>query len=163
MARLADAVGIRAAALGDVPALDAIDAAAWDTSSTPGPLPMSGTFPGRLPLAGTLVAVGPSRAIVGYVTLADACVADDAFEAIVRSLAVHPDHRGRGIGGALLAAIHDLARTRGCLRVRLFVLGSNAPAIALYRKAGYRQLVVFPGEFEIEGHRVDDVVMGLTL
>ncbi len=62
---MAAAIGvvIRAATLDDVAALDAIDAAAWDATSTPGPLPPTGSFTSRLPLASTLVAVDGSAVI----------------------------------------------------------------------------------------------------
>ncbi|MGH8688415.1 MAG: GNAT family N-acetyltransferase [Burkholderiales bacterium] len=50
---------------------------------------------------------------------------------------VHPDHRGRGVGKALLAHVIDRARAEGALRVMLLTDGDNARAQALYRKLGF--------------------------
>ena len=51
-------------------------------------------------------------------------------------LAVHPDHRGRGIGAALLDRFMQAAAARG--RTRLFLeMREGNPAESLYRKAGF--------------------------
>lgn len=50
---------------------------------------------------------------------------------------VAPDARGRGIGSALLSAIKDEARARGCQRVRLDVIDRNVRARALYERQGF--------------------------
>src|SRR3990172_7113063 len=52
----------------------------------------------------------------------------------VASLAVHPEHRRRGVARLLLAACEEALGTR---RVRLTLRSSNAAAQALYRSAGY--------------------------
>jgi len=49
---------------------------------------------------------------------------------------VRPQHRGRGIGKALLASVARLARERGFGRVEWSVLDWNAPAIGFYRALG---------------------------
>ena len=51
-------------------------------------------------------------------------------------IAVHPDHRRRGIGAALLARFIADAETRG--RTRLFLeMREGNPAEELYRRAGF--------------------------
>jgi ribosomal protein S18 acetylase RimI-like enzyme len=160
---MGQAVQIRAATAADVAALDAVDAVAWDLACTPGPLPLPLPFDARLPLAGTVVAVVGDE-IVGYAALA----ADQGLPVarpggVLRSLAVAPPHRGRGVAGALLAAVDALARARGYRQMVLFVLGSNHRARRVYTRAGYRELVVFPGEYAIAGALVDDIVMGKEL
>jgi L-phenylalanine/L-methionine N-acetyltransferase len=56
----------------------------------------------------------------------------------VIGLAVHPDHQGRGIGSALLAAIVERAeRWMQMIRLELEVYPDNSAAIALYRKHGF--------------------------
>ena len=50
---------------------------------------------------------------------------------------VHPEHRRRGIGKALLAYVLQQARAEGALRVMLLTDGDNARAQALYRKMGF--------------------------
>ncbi|HJS38657.1 MAG TPA: GNAT family N-acetyltransferase [Burkholderiales bacterium] len=50
---------------------------------------------------------------------------------------VHPDHRRRGIGKALLAYVLEQARVEGALRVMLLTDGDNTRAQALYRQLGF--------------------------
>ena len=50
---------------------------------------------------------------------------------------VHPDHRRRGIGKALLAYVLEQARAEGALRVMLLTDGDNTRAQALYRQLGF--------------------------
>ena len=58
----------------------------------------------------------------------------------VVGMMVHPDARGRGIGGALLAACIALARQRhGIEKLTLSVTSSNDEAIRLYRRAGFER------------------------
>jgi ribosomal protein S18 acetylase RimI-like enzyme len=52
------------------------------------------------------------------------------------SIAVVPDHRGRGIGAALLAAVADLARAEGFHALSLSVSPEN-PAVRLYERSGF--------------------------
>ena len=49
---------------------------------------------------------------------------------------VRPEHRGRGIGKALLRHLAKLAMERGCGRFEWAVLDWNAPSIAFYRSLG---------------------------
>jgi GNAT superfamily N-acetyltransferase len=59
-------------------------------------------------------------------------VPDPAWQ--LRSMAVHPDHRDRGIGAEVLAAATDLARDQGA--VTLWAEARIA-ALGLYRRAGW--------------------------
>jgi ribosomal protein S18 acetylase RimI-like enzyme len=154
---------IRWATGADVTALDAIDAVAWDLASTPGPLPLPAPFDARLPLDATLVAVG-ADVVIGYaVVVSRTSLLDPGGTGLVRSLAVAPAARGRGVATALLIAVDDLCRARGHRQLVLSVLGSNHAARRLYARAGYQEHARFPGEFEIEGRPVDDVIMGKAL
>lgn len=58
-------------------------------------------------------------------------------EASLLSIAVHPDHRGRGIARALLAHLLAEAAAAGCRQVVLEVRRSNQPALALYHRHGF--------------------------
>lgn len=44
---------------------------------------------------------------------------------------------GRGIGTALLRAVADLARSRGCRRAWLVTTNDNTPALRFYQRAGW--------------------------
>lgn len=54
----------------------------------------------------------------------------------LEDLFVRPEHRGRGIGKALLQHLAGLAVARGCGRLEWSVLDWNAPAIGFYQSLG---------------------------
>ncbi len=54
----------------------------------------------------------------------------------LEDLFVLPEHRGRGLGKALLAHLAALAVDRGCGRLEWSVLDWNTPAIDFYRSLG---------------------------
>jgi len=66
----------------------------------------------------------------------------DGDEAEVYVLGVDPDRAARGLGSALLAAGLDLLAERGHEEVDLYVEADNAPALALYRRAAFRDAAV---------------------
>jgi len=55
----------------------------------------------------------------------------------LHDFAVLPEHRGKGVGVALLRAVEDHARRHGCCRLTLEVLESNSGARELYRRFGF--------------------------
>ncbi|MBT9540644.1 GNAT family N-acetyltransferase [Thiobacillus sp.] len=83
-------------------------------------------------------------------------------DAKLDKLYVHPASQRHGIGSALLAAVQDWARAQHAHRLWLQVNRGNAPAIAAYRKQGFR--VVESRVFDIgNGFVMDDHVMEKTL
>ena len=54
----------------------------------------------------------------------------------LEDLYVRPDHRGRGIGKALLQRLALRCRTEGLARLEWAVLNWNAPSIAFYESLG---------------------------
>ena len=61
-------------------------------------------------------------------------------ESDMMNVAVHPDHRRKGIAEALVTALsHDL-KEKGNVCLTLEVRDSNTPAIALYEKLGFMQV-----------------------
>ena len=56
----------------------------------------------------------------------------------VHAIATHPDRRRAGTGGRLLAHALGEGRALGCTVATLEVRRGNAPAIALYQRAGFR-------------------------
>ena len=59
--------------------------------------------------------------------------------AYVEELAVHPDHAGRGLGGALLTATFAAARANGYRIAALSVASDNPNALRLYERVGMTQ------------------------
>lgn len=54
----------------------------------------------------------------------------------LEDLYVRPEHRGAGLGRALLARLAAVCRERGYARLEWSVLDWNAPSIAFYRSLG---------------------------
>jgi putative acetyltransferase len=63
---------------------------------------------------------------------------DGSFE--VGKMAVHEAHQGRGAGRALMAACIERARARGAPRLYLQSALVLAPALALYRRFGFKDV-----------------------
>lgn len=84
------------------------------------------------PAVAILLALGEDGALLGYAVLST--VLD---EGNLDNIAVAPDCRRRGVADALLGALTGFGRE--CLALlTLEVRASNAPAIALYEKHGFR-------------------------
>ena len=73
--------------------------------------------------------------VVGYV--GSQTVID---ETDMMNIAVHPDHRRKGIAQALVEALETCLRNRDSKMLLLEVRDSNAPAITLYEKLGFLQV-----------------------
>lgn len=59
----------------------------------------------------------------------------------IHDVAVLPQHRGKGVGKALLGAVEQRARTLRCCKLTLEVLEHNYTARRLYERAGFGQAV----------------------
>jgi ribosomal-protein-alanine N-acetyltransferase len=57
----------------------------------------------------------------------------------IYTLDVHPDYRRKGIGLMLISALEEMLRAVRAKRIRLEAALNNPAALALYRKAGYRE------------------------
>ncbi len=118
---------LAAAGHGDLPAIDLIERASFVEAR-----PLA-TFAAELERAiARLVVAKIDGRVSGYCNYW--LVLD---EASLLSIAVHPDHRGRGIAGALLEHLLAEATNAGCLQVLLEVRRSNQPALALYHRHGF--------------------------
>jgi ribosomal protein S18 acetylase RimI-like enzyme len=60
----------------------------------------------------------------------------------IHDLAVLPEYQGRGVGPALLEAVEERARRKGCCKLTLEVLDDNTRARAVYRRFGFEDSVV---------------------
>jgi GNAT superfamily N-acetyltransferase len=68
----------------------------------------------------------------------------------LEDLFVEPAHRGKKIGTALLAALANIARERGCIRLEWWVLKWNQPAIDFYKRLGAAEVDEW-GIYRLEG------------
>ena len=69
-------------------------------------------------------------------------------EVYLRSMAVLPTERGRGIAASLLAVVHAFAVECGVGRLSLSTTPFLSDAIRLYRRSGFREV---PGQFDLYG------------
>jgi ribosomal-protein-alanine acetyltransferase len=92
--------------------------------------------------------------IRGYAVLMPALETAD-----VLTIAVAPGHQRQGLGRSLLSAMRDWGRSHGVQRIFLEVRESNAPAIALYRSSGFRQIARRGGYYRTAEGTEDAFVM----
>ena len=59
----------------------------------------------------------------------------------IEDLFVQPEHRGKGIGKALLTRVAAIAHAEGCTRLQWDVLEWNTPAIGFYEQLGAKMLM----------------------
>lgn len=82
-------------------------------------------------------------------------------EVQINNVAVHPDFRGKGIGEAALRLVLKEVREQGAVFATLEVRVSNAAAVRLYEKLGFKILGTRKGYYT---NPVEDAyVMGLVL
>ena len=71
-----------------------------------------------------------------------------AGEGDIDNVVVEKKHRGQGIAQELIKALIELGEKEGVKEFTLEVRVSNAPAIHVYEKAGFRSEGVRPGFYE---------------
>jgi ribosomal protein S18 acetylase RimI-like enzyme len=75
---------------------------------------------------------------VGWLWLGEQSPEGRAGEGWIFDVEVLPEHRGRGVGRALVLAAVARARELGCSNLGLNVFGGNDVAIRLYQSLGFR-------------------------
>jgi GNAT superfamily N-acetyltransferase len=76
----------------------------------------------------------------GFIVGTGALVVEDARTGRLVRMSVIPEHRGKGIGRALVQRLIDLARRRGLARLVVETNRDWADATGLYRACGFRQV-----------------------
>ena len=73
----------------------------------------------------------------------------DGRRGLVYHLAVLPEHRGHGLGTALMAELESRLKAKGCLKSYLLVVHENEDVLDFYRKRGWEvmQAYVMAKEF----------------
>lgn len=125
---------VRTAAPDDVDAIAALELEAFpDDAWTPEYLQVA--IEGKMPTVRILVAEDDSGTVVGHALVS---VVYEIAE--LQRIATAEQRRRRGIGGALLAASIDLARSEGAERLLLEVREDNTGAISFYEDAGFAEI-----------------------
>lgn len=84
-------------------------------------------------------------AVVAMATLLyTVSTAEGGLAALLEDVIVRPDHRGRGIGSALLRHVVAEARKQGVLRLTLLTDAQNHRAQRLYAKLGFEPSTMTP-------------------
>ena len=84
------------------------------------------------------VAIQPDGRLLGWVA-ASAVSGRCVYAGVVEhSVYVHPEARGRGVGGALLAALIASTEAAGVWTIQSGVFPENAASLALHVRAGFR-------------------------
>ncbi len=95
-------------------------------------------FSSKTPVWWVEVDSGVATAPVGCLWMGNAIdQVSGARHAHIFMLYVAPEHRRRGIGGALVRHAEAWAKERGDRQIGLQVFVANQPALNLYRKLGY--------------------------
>jgi ribosomal protein S18 acetylase RimI-like enzyme len=63
--------------------------------------------------------------------------AEGGSSGILEDLIVHPEHRGRGVGGSLISTAAAWCTGKGITRLQLLADKSNAPALRFYFSRGW--------------------------
>lgn len=107
------------------------------------------------------VAVDDDGSVVGWVAVSavsSRCVYAGVVE---HSIYVDPAAQGRGVGGALLAALIASTEAAGIWTIQSGIFPENAASLALHRRAGFRVVGVREriGRHAVHGGRWRDVVL----
>jgi ribosomal protein S18 acetylase RimI-like enzyme len=89
--------------------------------------------------AATFLLVGSPPVGVAVLRFREA-IFHDKLDAYLEEFYVAPDHRGRGLGRALLERALDTARERGAVRIDLGTAASDRAARHLYESFGFTNL-----------------------
>ncbi|HLS44415.1 MAG TPA: GNAT family N-acetyltransferase [Ornithinicoccus sp.] len=130
-------VAVRVAVAADLPALD-------ERWPTPGDVHASHLAEQATGRATFLVAWDGDEPVGSAMVQWDGPVGPRARESYpeaveVNHLQVREEHRGRGVGSAVIAAAEELARGRGRAQVAVGVAHDNDGAARLYERLGYRR------------------------
>jgi RimJ/RimL family protein N-acetyltransferase len=79
----------------------------------------------------------------------------------ILGMGVIPEYRGRGIGGALIAAALQAAKEKGLTRIELTVRTDNEPARKLYEKFGFLHEGLLRRHLRVHGEDRDSYQMVL--
>lgn len=159
-------VHTRPATLDDDRALAVLDAQAWppELRVVP-PQDADEPFFGPRREPHDVIVAALNGAVVGYARLGrHLAIAANDHVLHLEALAVSPDARGQGVGSVLIDVAIAEAFSRGARKLGLRALSTNASAIRLYQRAGFREEGRLSDEIRLpDGSFADDVWFALPL
>ena len=145
-------VNVRSMTYDDLPSVSDIERRSYD-------FPWShGVFRDCLLAGYVCLVLDRGNQVIGYSILSVA-----AAEAHILNLCVDPGFRNLGYGERLLNEIIDRARYAEVEAIFLEVRPSNANALALYRKKGFRKIAKRPAYYQSKQGREDADVLSLQI
>jgi phosphinothricin acetyltransferase len=105
-----------------------------------------------------IVAVDPDEVVCGFASISPYRARPAYSTTVEDSVYVDPLHRGRGIGGLLLADLVTLAGAHGFHAIMARIVGGHEVSIALHRACGF-ELVGVEREVGRKFHRWLDVAL----
>lgn len=97
------------------------------------------------PQVGRIFCATEGEIVAGMVSiLFTVSTAEGGRAAWLEDMVVHPDHRGRGIGGRLLEEAINRARAAGCSRITLLTDSTNTSAMRFYGRSGFTRSQMVP-------------------
>ena len=148
---------VRKFRLGDLPRVLQVERASFGPDAYSASTFMAHVFRDR---RGLFVAEGESAHIVGYVLVRVGLGWIGAKRGGVTSIAVHPAHRRRGVGRALLAGALEYLREHKVEDADLEVNVTNRAAQSLYESFGFRRSRLLPDYY---GENRDGIKMVLDM
>ncbi|WP_018924074.1 GNAT family N-acetyltransferase [Salsuginibacillus kocurii] len=110
----------------------------------------------------TIFVAEQAKHLVGYgLLLGEKLKKNEHRAALV--LGVKQAAQGKGTGMAIMKALEDQALKNGVKRLELTTLQSNAPALHLYKKCGFKEEGVRKGSLYARGHFEDELYLGKWL
>lgn len=98
------------------------------------------------------------REIVGVLTIQRGMYKKTRHTASL-GIAIISGHRHKGLGYRMIEEAINWCREKGIIKLNLEVFSHNRNAIALYEKIGFQIEGSKKGQFMVEGHYSDDVLM----
>lgn len=162
-----DRIVVRPIALRDIEGFAACVAAViaereWLAYVEPFPLPETARFVAKNVQSGTQFVAELDGRIVGWCDVVRSAAPVFGHRGTL-GMGLLPEVRGRGLGLRLIHATLDAARAAGIEQVTLHAFARNARALALYRKAGFREVGRQVRAKKLDGHYDDNVIMDIEL
>ena len=97
------------------------------------------------PEVGLIYCATKGKSVIGMVSiLFTVSTAEGGRAAWLEDMVVHPDWRGKSVGGLLLQEAINWVRASGCTRITLLTDSTNRAAIHFYEKAGFIRSGMIP-------------------